>query len=452
MKVSDLAAELKVPASLILDQCQRFGIDAPWAGAELSGTDVVILRAEVAGGDQPLDLTPTDVPDGEPSEEPTTEPEAAAADAPVPVPVAPAVTEPDAAAEPELSSAPEADEARPDEAPADPVADADADATPDPEAPEVLPPTAVGSMPDMIDALEADAELEPDADPDPTLVDTGGRAPGFKMAGSTAGGVDHEVINAKRERVVRKRLDPSIRGALIALSVAVVAFAASNALDQPAVIAVLWLLCAAALIVALISSIRGRYHVQTHRDRLHGVWMATIAIVLSVAAMIGLATTVLTVVRDEPASAAPANLGDLGSVQSARWGYQRLTRIAANDWLRPARDAHTCWVDGPPEHRVKMRVEIPGNNDAVNCRQPHSIEVASAFAVNREADSPYPHAAGFKALAAKHCDAILAKAQAKSHGAVLLVPEYPTKKGWENGDHDVTCVLATPTRKGQLAP
>ncbi|MEZ5183751.1 MAG: hypothetical protein R2702_18025 [Acidimicrobiales bacterium] len=45
MKVSELAEELGVPASSVLDQCQRFEIGASWAGAELSGSDLVILRA-----------------------------------------------------------------------------------------------------------------------------------------------------------------------------------------------------------------------------------------------------------------------------------------------------------------------------------------------------------------------------------------------------------------------
>ena len=56
MNVAELAEELGLPPSAVLEQCKRAGIDATWAGADLSGSDVVILRSELASADAPLDI------------------------------------------------------------------------------------------------------------------------------------------------------------------------------------------------------------------------------------------------------------------------------------------------------------------------------------------------------------------------------------------------------------
>lgn len=58
MKVNELAEELDQPASAVLEQCQRFGIDATWAGADLDRADVVVLRAELAA-EEPAVEDPT---------------------------------------------------------------------------------------------------------------------------------------------------------------------------------------------------------------------------------------------------------------------------------------------------------------------------------------------------------------------------------------------------------
>ena len=51
MKVSEFADDLELPASVVLEQCARLGLAASWAGAELSTTDMVVLRAELASDD-----------------------------------------------------------------------------------------------------------------------------------------------------------------------------------------------------------------------------------------------------------------------------------------------------------------------------------------------------------------------------------------------------------------
>ena len=47
--VAGLAKSLGLPPSSVIDQCQRLGIDAKWAGAELSVADVDLLQV-IAGG------------------------------------------------------------------------------------------------------------------------------------------------------------------------------------------------------------------------------------------------------------------------------------------------------------------------------------------------------------------------------------------------------------------
>ena len=234
MKVSDLAADLEVPASTILAQCQRFGIDATWAGAELSGSDVVVLRAELATED-PIDLTGADDPAADPTPQTDAEPAVHAAGA-------------EASAQGEVAV---------------------------PPAP-VVPPTAVGSMPELLD------EITPEPEPEPAAPNV--RAGGFAMAGAEGMATDPGAPRPPRPKdaPVERRLERSVRRSIVALVAAVAFFVASNYTELAAVVAVLWLFTAVALLVAFVDGFRGRRRVQTHPERLHGVVLGTLSVVLAI--------------------------------------------------------------------------------------------------------------------------------------------------------------------------
>lgn len=409
MRVSELADELDVPASAVLDQCQRFGIDAAWAGAELSGADVVVLRSELASA-APIDLTPTDPVD--------------------PPPAAPAA--------PEVPAAP----AAPEVPAVEPAATAPA---PRAEAPPLagngLPPTAVGSMPDLID------EVTPEVEPD----DAGAtpRSAGFGFAGP--GDVGDQVRTVRhREPPEKRRFERSARTAVVAFIVGVVAYAASNFTTLPAVVVVLWLIAATAFVVCVLDAFRGRRHAQMHPDRTRGVWLATTALVLGIAGIVGLTASVMTVMSDDPQDA-PLGLGDLESVQVARWGYLRTGRIMDNGWRQPARPAGSCWSsDDNRLPRSEGRVELSEVNRQVSCSDQHEAEVAMVFALNRDADSPYPGAEGVLLAAQRSCGPMVEQIVEKTDVTVELAVEYPTEIGWSDGDHDIACVLVTSGKRGAL--
>ena len=106
----------------------------------------------------------------------------------------------------------------------------------------------------------------------------------------------------------------------------------------------LWLVAAISFVVAVVDGFRGRRRAQVHPERFRGVWLGTLSLVLAIAALVGITASVLAVVGDDPAADAPASLGDLKSVQVARWGYQRVQRYSDNGWKQPAREAGSCWA------------------------------------------------------------------------------------------------------------
>jgi hypothetical protein len=410
MKVSELAEELEVPPSAVLAQCQRFGIDAGWAGAELGGADIVVLRAELASSG-PIDLTPTDP-----------------------------VDEPVAVAAPPATVASASDDAR-DAASADPAVPASpttlAGASP-------LPPTAVGSMPELAD--EITPEPEPDSAP------SAPRLPGGHAASSGTPTVGTETVRrvSPPPPPAKRRLDRAVRTSLIALVVAVIAFVASNNVDLAVFVAVLWLVTGLALVVAFVDAFRGRRHASTHPERVSGVWLGSIAMVFAVAGIIGLTVSVLAVTADDPADA-PVDLSDLSAVQVARWGYQRTSLLADNGWRQVARDEGSCWhANQRRKDRAESRVEATSLNTSDACGVNHTMEVVKVFAFDRDADSPYPGADQILLAAQQQCAAVFEKILAKVPDATTDV-EYPTEVGWSDADHDVACTVSTPDeRTGKL--
>jgi hypothetical protein len=293
-------------------------------------------------------------------------------------------------------------------------------------------------MPDLID------EVTPE--PEPT-----GRTPGFSLPGGGPDPVDPNATRrvAPRPAPASRRLDRSARNSAIALLVAAACFAASNYVDLAVLVAALWLLTAASLIIAIYDGIRGRRRVQTHPERYRGLWLAVISVILAVAGIIGLTVSISAAVGDQPAVNAPLGVGELDSVQLARWGYQRVTLYADNGWSPPARGENTCWLPDSRKGDDNQRVEIAGLTDGSPCSGPHTAEVVRVFAVNTDADASYPGPDGVLLAAKVVCGPIFDKLTAKGIRAEFKT-EYPTEAGWRDGDHDVSCVAVTARRSGPL--
>lgn len=75
----------------------------------------------------------------------------------------------------------------------------------------------------------------------------------------------------------------------------------------------------------------------------------------------------------------------------------------------------------------------------VSCDSPHGYEVLGVFAVNRDADAPYPGKAELTAIAVARCEPKVSRIDNRPADFKVVV-EYPTESGWVDGDHDVACV------------
>jgi hypothetical protein len=422
MKVSELAEELGVPASAVIEQCQRFSIDASWAGAELKGSDVAVLRAELAGIDD-VAAPPAEGTDAPPSDAPAPDPGAAAPAGPSDPPAAPAddITAP---------------------RPAVPAGEA---LTGGGRGRSPLPPTAVGSMPDLIDEVTPEPVVEPPSPggpgPGPTL-QPAGPSTYFDEQGNRRVGARPAPATRTLERSAVNAVGWGVLG--IAL------VAASNAIANPWAVAVLWLGGAFAFAVAVFDGNRARRSITTHPDRRRGLPFAVIGAVLGVAGLVAVSSLVYLAVRDEPADSAPLGAGDLAAVDSARWGYLRITRIIDEGWSTPAKAEGSCWEDDDDlEVRDDERVEV--GNRIRPCGSRHTVEIARVFPMSREADAPYPSAAAVIAEVEERCAGLWEDAREAAAGAdVQLRPEVPTEEGWRRGDRDVACALVTAPREGAL--
>jgi hypothetical protein len=299
-------------------------------------------------------------------------------------------------------------------------------------------------MPELLD------EITPEPEPEPAAPNV--RAGGFAMAGAEGMATDPGAPRPPRPKdaPVERRLERSVRRSIVALVAAVAFFVASNYTELAAVVAVLWLFTAVALLVAFVDGFRGRRRVQTHPERLHGVVLGTLSVVLAIGGLVGLTTAVLTATGDDPAADAPASMGDLQSVQVARWGYQRATRLKENGWNQPAREIGSCWTVNASSERDEQRVELALPR-RVPCETEHTMQVMDVFAVNRDADAAYPGTAKLLVIAQDECEPI-SERLAKKGVDFTMKAEYPTEVGWGDGDHDVACVVVTPTRSDPLRP
>jgi hypothetical protein len=235
-----------------------------------------------------------------------------------------------------------------------------------------------------------------------------------------------------------RRIDAAVRPGAIALVLAAAALVGSNTLDEPFLIALLWVFGGVALIIAILSGNRARYRITTHPEQRSGLIPAVLILVAGVVGLAGLVAATVITVREAPAADAPLGIGELNAVDHARWGYLRLTKVADTGWERPAKDADTCWeVEASDEPRREDRVELGGRR--VSCDLPHGYEVLAVFAVNRDADAPYPGEAELTEIALERCEPKVDRIKNPPAG-LRIAAEYPTEAGWDDGDHDVACV------------
>ena len=444
MRIVDLAKELDVPPSEVLQACQRLSIDGSWAGAELSASDVVVLRAALASGDGALDLT-----------------EPAAADE-VEAPVVDAAdggeTATDAATDVDADVAPVAEPEQPANPPADPISVDAAEPGPVGGAAEVaasdgaLPPTAAGSRPDLIE------QITPEPVPEPVPAGSGpvGVGPGIgpRMGGVPGAPRSPATVTPRRAR----HFDRGVRASVVALVLAVAAVVATNPLRNPAQVAAGWVAAMVLVVACLVSASRGWYRASTHPDRVGGLWLSVTVLVVGVVAAVGLGLGLWTVVRSAPADSAPLTIGKHQGVQRMRWGYKSLMLVSDTSWERPAKDAGTCWEDRQNssdvvKRRRSMRVEV--GQSLIPCKGEHIAEVLEVWSVNRDADDPFPGASQITAQAMPRCqkalDAVKVKAAKKGVSVdAQLVIERPTAAGWRAGDRDLTCEAVTGNRSGKL--
>ncbi|MEZ5177036.1 MAG: hypothetical protein R2746_01805 [Acidimicrobiales bacterium] len=103
----------------------------------------------------------------------------------------------------------------------------------------------------------------------------------------------------------KRRFDAAIRPGAIALVLAVVALVGSNSLDEPFVIALLWVFGAVALVIAALSGNRARYRITTHPEQRRGLIPAVVLLVAGVLGLVGLITATYVSVRRAPRPTPP---------------------------------------------------------------------------------------------------------------------------------------------------
>ena len=406
MRVVDLAQELEVPPSEVLQACQRLAIDATWAGAELSASDAIVLRAELANSSS-LDLT---------------EPTAAA----------PAATgAPGAMPPPAVGSMPELlDELAPGAPQADVAAGADGGAGTDDAVP--MAPTA--------------GPLQRGAGPLPGGPVPSGAAPVRPSARSGAAG-----RKAKREH----RFDRGVRSSVIALALALAAIVGSSWLEGPWFVAALWAFALLAVVIGLVLAGKAWYRSSTHPDRIRGTWMAVVLVAVAALFLVGLGASAYVVLRSAPAADAPLGIGELNAVERLRWGRHRIAVMRHTGWESAAKEVGSCWKDArrSSDDQVTKRREdrVEFGQNRTSCNDRHRSEVLAQWPADKDADSAFPGAAELERRFLQRCQEVLADRRASALRAgrpplpnVGVRIEHPTEEGWERGDHDVACVADDP--------
>ncbi len=74
-----------------------------------------------------------------------------------------------------------------------------------------------------------------------------------------------------------------------------------------------------------------------------------------------------------------------------------------------------------------------------SCTSRHDSEVLAVFAVDRDADSPYPGTDALEEVGRRRCRPIVDGLEPVVED-LQVAYEIPTEAGWADADHDVACV------------
>ena len=310
-----------------------------------------------------------------------------------------------------------------------------------------LPPTAVGSIPQLAEQLSA---------PAPGAARIAGSSENAAAATAAAAEAEEKRTVGRRDLdgTHKRRFVRSMRHGLMTLALGIIAFAVADLLHLAAVIALLWVVAAVCFVLAMIAGNRALANISKHPSRALGVPAAAVVLLLGGLGLAGIGLSVWTVARTAPAKDAPIGIGKLNATNELRWGYQRLNLVAKTSWEEPGRDLHSCWrFEGRATDRKRPeRAEIGGTS--ATCSQPHRGEVVVAYEVDHDADSPYPGARVLRAGAVRRCAPQLVKINRAGGltgaAAGSLRVEIPTEQGWIDADHDVVCLAITATRSTPL--
>ncbi|MCB0976799.1 MAG: translation initiation factor IF-2 N-terminal domain-containing protein [Acidimicrobiales bacterium] len=364
--VKDLAEELGMPPSALIEECQHLGIDAAWAGATLEPVAVSMLRDRFGRS----------------------------------------------AAAPPLRRGPGPERRA---------------------TPSKLPPTAVGSLPEVAASLVPKLQHEhgPLSHHDET-------------------GAEETKVTKQSLLEQSRRFDSTARTALFAAGLGVVLLVAAPHSPHVVLTVFAWLITAVSGLVAFFAGNRSRYKITTHPEKLKGMAPALVAMAMGLVIFASVVGGVWVVVRDAPASAAPSIIGGRADVSELRWAYHRVARIRQEGWHRPAKDAGTCWVKPDENDEVEPREpeRVESTYRDLSCTSKHDAEVLAVFSVNRDADSPYPGAEHLVEIGRERCQSLLESLKTRPPGMTVEI-EYPTQEGWSDADHDVACVVVA-TRRGSI--
>lgn len=360
--VSELADELGLPTSEVLEECHRIGVEAAWAGATIEPAAAGLLRQRL----------------GRPGQ-----------------------------GQPPLPDRSSRTARRPG-----------------------LPPTAVGSLPSVAEDLALRAH-----EPGPL---------------SHAEEVDRGETEVSRTTLAGagRHLDPGARSAIIAAVIGGALVVAAPSSPHVVATVAMWVATFVLGMFAFFSGNRSRYRITTHPEKLHGLVVAIAAMVAGALLVAGVGFGSWVVVRSAPASAAPDAIGGRADVGELRWAFHRVARIAGDGWHRPAKDVGSCWMAAEAEEEPRDAERVETTYRDRSCKADHDAEVLAVFAVDPDADAPYPGPDALEAEGRARCEPVVAALPSRPDGMTLDI-EYPTRDGWADADHDVACV-AMITRRGSL--
>ncbi|HEY4377132.1 MAG TPA: hypothetical protein VGM93_08225, partial [Acidimicrobiales bacterium] len=321
MNIADLAEELGVAPSEVLQAARAQGIAASWAGVDLDAGDEALLRTMfVTNGDGPGPGLGPDAQDA----------------------ATPAAEDPSPIDDP----GPAGDDVAPTEAiPA--VVDATAalpTVAPGPTAVPTVAPDAVAPLPpNVVASLDDPDELIPHEDhevrPGGPLAHAGDDAPDGASNPATVAPVSRDIDVARfapdaipQQAAVTsvtpppvRRIDPAVRRGVIAVVVAVAAAFGANGVvgHSSAVGLLLMVVVTIALLVTALAGNSARYRITTHPERFKGLIVGVALLLVGVLGLVGIGVaTWFTLRTAPPGDGVVARIGRTHVVHDLRWSRE----------------------------------------------------------------------------------------------------------------------------------